>query len=98
MNVLTRIHQLITLAANESAESAEARTAAHVAARLIHRHGIELRQPGAGEVAASPTRVIRSRYSGRCTHCGGRYDVGDAVAWTRGLGAAHVRCCDLSRR
>lgn len=90
--VLAKIQRLIALAANDSAEVAEARTAAHIAARLIHAHRIELHDPVEQPLPARPTRIIRSRYVGRCSRCGRVYEVGDLVAWTRGLGAAHEKC------
>jgi hypothetical protein len=103
--VLSRIRRLIALAANESAAVPEARTAAHIAARLIQGHRIELHDPtdlGTRGVvtprsAAStvPSKIIKSRYDGLCNRCGHHYGVGESVAWTKGRGAAHVKCADV---
>lgn len=93
--VLAKIQRLIALAANDSAAVPEARTAAHVAARLILGHRIELRDPAEQAANAVPTKVIRSRYAGRCNRCGGDYKVGETVVWTKGRGAAHTKCADV---
>jgi len=93
--VVAKIQRLIALAANDSAEAAEARTAAHIAARLIHGYRIELRDPSQSETTAPPTKVIQSRYAGRCNRCGRNYQVGELVAWTKGRGAAHNKCADV---
>ena len=93
--VLAKIQRLIALAANDSAAAPEARTAAHVAARLIHGHRIELHDPAERVTNAVPTKVIKSRYAGRCNRCGGHYEAGEVVAWTKGRGAAHAKCIDV---
>jgi hypothetical protein len=88
--IVSRIQQLIALATNDNAATEEARTAARIAARLIHGHGIELKDPA--EMSAPPPKTIRSRYAGRCIICSRDYDIGDTVKWTRGRGSAHVNC------
>jgi hypothetical protein len=93
--ILAKIQRLIALAANDSAAAPEARTAAHVAARLIHGHRIELHDPAERATNAVPAKVIESRYTGRCNRCGGEYQVGEFVAWTKGRGAAHTKCADV---
>lgn len=93
-NVLSKIRQLMALAASDSAEAAEARTAAHIAVRLIHGHRIELRDPSDEGSAPTTTRVIRARYRGRCTRCGRDYAAGNFVAWTKGRGAMHTNCTE----
>ena len=92
--ILSKIQRLIALAANESAGAAEARTAAHIAARLIQGYRIELRDPNGANTSTTPAKVIQSRYAGRCNRCGGDYAVGEFVAWTKGHGAAHTKCVD----
>jgi hypothetical protein len=93
--VLAKIQRLIALAANDSAPAPEARTAAHVAARLIHGHRIELHDPAERATNAVRTKMINSRYAGRCNRCGGDYVVGEVVAWTKDRGAAHAKCVDV---
>jgi hypothetical protein len=92
--VVSRIQQLIALATNDHAAAEEARTAARIAARLIHGHGIELKDPAETSTAPPPPKTIRSRYAGRCIVCGRDYNVGDTVKWTKGRGTAHVKCGD----
>jgi predicted RNA-binding Zn-ribbon protein involved in translation (DUF1610 family) len=36
---------------------------------------------------------IKSKFSGRCTSCGGTIQQGETVEWTRGEGVAHVGKC-----
>lgn len=93
-DVLSKIRHLIALAASGSAEAAEARTAAHIAVRLIQGHRIELRDPLENRSGASTTRVIRARYAGRCIRCGRVYPVGSFVVWTKGRGAVHTNCTE----
>lgn len=87
---LSRIQHLIALAESRGVEDAEARTAARIAVKLIHAHGIEMRDPS--ESASPPPRMIHSRYAGRCNKCGASYQQGELVAWTKGCGAAHPGC------
>ena len=40
-------------------------------------------------------RTFRAKYSGRCAGCGGGFNVGDMIAWTRKEGKGisyHVNC------
>lgn len=44
-----------------------------------------------------PTRplnyaVLASRYAGNCRACGGRYDVGETIAYASARGATHYEC------
>lgn len=36
--------------------------------------------------------VIKAKYEGKCTKCGGRINVGDQIEWERGKGSHHVAC------
>lgn len=91
-SVLARIQHLLALATNDKAEREEARTAAHIAARLIRGHGIALQESRATSTGPTPARTIRSRYVGHCTVCGNQYRVGDLVSWAKGRGSAHASC------
>ncbi|HVY26137.1 MAG TPA: DUF2786 domain-containing protein [Polyangiaceae bacterium] len=92
--VLVKIQRLIAIATHENAQAEEARTAAHIAARLIQGHGIELQDPAERPSGGAQAKTIRSRYIGRCTLCGGAYQVGELVKWTKGRGSAHATCFD----
>lgn len=108
-DILARVRALLARAASPAEE--EARTCAHIAARLIREHGIELSLPRSS--AAPPTawpaapprgadavprrRTISARFAGYCRLCGAHYRVGELVSWARGLGAVHVPCAARER-
>ena len=39
-------------------------------------------------------KSLVSKYESQCLNCGGKIEIGDAIAWRRGEGAVHRRCPD----
>lgn len=85
-DVMNRVQKLLAMSTSPVEE--EARTAAHMACKLIIEHG--LLKP-AQSTAADNTRPRRfpSGYSGVCKHCGEPYAAGEYILWKRGHGTTH---------
>jgi hypothetical protein len=106
-SVVDRVHKLLALAT--STNTHEARNAAHLAAKLIREHDLEIREREAGTRKKTPRPkrpsskknarieippVIESPLGGDCVVCGKRYRAGTAIHWSDADGGIHTSCID----
>ena len=108
--MVDRVNKLLALAASGNLH--EARNAAVLAAKLIHEHGLEVRErePGARRKTPQPKRpsskrnkrvelsVIESPLGGDCVVCGKRYRAGTTIHWSDADGGIHPGCVSAWRR